>query len=104
MKNYKNVAISRVDDKYFKRGEVVSISAKSDYGFVVRGNMAINLGDTDFIFMFNASDKEIDKVVNSIITEPTSSIEDELRTDYKKFSSKLKELEKLKTTKYHRRL
>ena len=23
MKNYKNVVISRIDDKYFKRGEVV---------------------------------------------------------------------------------
>lgn len=69
MKNYKNVAISRIDDKYFKRGEVVSISAKSDYGFVVRGNVSINLGDTDFIFMFNATDEEIDKVVNSIMNE-----------------------------------
>lgn len=69
MKKYKNVVISRIDDKYFKRGEVVSISVKSDYGFVVRGNMAINLGDTDFIFMFNATDKEIDKVVNSIMNE-----------------------------------
>ena len=69
MKKYKNVAISRIDNKYFKRGEVVSISAKSDYEFVVRGNMAINLGDTDFIFMFNVTDKEIDKVVNSIINE-----------------------------------
>ena len=98
MKKYKNVAISRINDKYFKIGEVVSISAKSDYEFVVRGNMAINLGDTDFIFMFNVTDKEIDKVVNSIITEPTSSIEKELRTDYQKFSSKLKELEELKTT------
>lgn len=69
MKNYKNVAISRIDDKYFKRGEVVSISTKSDYGFVVRGNVSVNVDDTDFIFMFNATDKEIDKVVNSIINE-----------------------------------
>lgn len=69
MKNYKNVAISRIDDKYFKRGEVVSISAKSDYGFIVRGNVSIALDDTDFIFMFNATDKKIDKVVNSIINE-----------------------------------
>ena len=67
MKNYKNVAISRIDDKYFKRGEVVSISAKSDYGFVVRGNMSINLGDTDFIFMFNATDKEIDKIKEDVL-------------------------------------
>lgn len=69
MKNYKNVAISRIDDKYFKRGEVVHLSVKSDYGFVVRGNVSINSDDTDFIFMFNATDKEIDKVVNSIINE-----------------------------------
>lgn len=69
MKNYKNVAISRIDDKYFKKGEVVHLSVKSDYGFVVRGNVSINLDDTDFIFMFNATDKEINKVVNSIIDE-----------------------------------
>ena len=69
MKKYKNVAISRIDDKYFKRGEVVSISAKSDYGFVVRGNVSVNVDDTDFIFIFNATDKEIDKVVNSIMNE-----------------------------------
>ena len=69
MKKYKNVAISRINDKYFKRGEVVHLSVKSDYGFVVRGNMSVNVDDTDFIFMFNATDKEIDKVVNSIINE-----------------------------------
>ena len=69
MKKYKNVAISRINDKYFKRGEIVHLSVKSDYGFVVRGNMSVNVDDTDFIFMFNATDKEIDKVVNSIINE-----------------------------------
>jgi hypothetical protein len=69
MRNYKNVAISRIDDKYFKRGEVVHLSAKSDYGFVVRGNVSVNVDDTDFIFIFNATDKEIDKVVNSIMNE-----------------------------------
>lgn len=72
MKNYKDVAISRIDDKYFERGEVVHLSAKmwritSDYGFIVRSNMSINLDDTDFIFMFNVTDKEIDKVINSIM-------------------------------------
>lgn len=69
MKKYKNVAISRINDKYFKRGEVVPLSAKSDYGFVVRGNVSVNVDDTDFIFIFNATDKEIDKVVNSIMNE-----------------------------------
>lgn len=67
--NYKNVAISRITDKFFKVGEVIPISSKTEYDATIRSNIAVSFNDPDFIFMFNAKNEEINKVVETIINK-----------------------------------
>jgi hypothetical protein len=67
--NYKNVAISRVSDKFFKVGEVIPIISKTELGVTIRSNIAVSFNDPDFIFMFNTTNEEINKVVETIINK-----------------------------------
>ena len=67
--NYKNVAISRVTDKFFKVGEVIPITGIYKYGVTLRSNVAVSFNDLDFIFMFNTTNEEINKVVRTIINK-----------------------------------
>ena len=67
--NYKNVAISRVSDKFFKVGEVIPIISKTESGVTIRSNVAVSFNDPDFIFMFNTTNEEINKVVETIINK-----------------------------------
>lgn len=67
--NYKNVAISRISDKFFKVGEVIPIISKTELGVIIRNNIAVSFNDPDFIFMFNITNEEINKVVETIINK-----------------------------------
>ena len=67
--NYKNVAISRTTDKFFKVGEVIPIISKTESDVTIRSNVAVSFNDPDFIFMFSTTNEEINKVVETIINK-----------------------------------